>query len=1046
MIINISFDSSVTGAPAAFKTVVNSAVQFLENLFTGPITINIAVGYGEVNGQSLRSGSLGESEAFLSSYSYSSIKSALSSINPNVAGTLPASAPGSMWLTTADAKVLGLAGQNGSTDGFVGFSNTQNIFDYDDSDGVSAGEYDFFGVVLHEITEVMGRIDLFGATVGTTPNSYTLLDLLHYTSPGTHTYTGGTTNYFSIDGGTTNLANFNTNTNGDSGDWASSVGNDSFLAFSNSGVVNGFSSADLAVMNALGYVSAFHTVRAWDLNWSVIATGDFNHDGTADVIWDNGNGVEGGWLMSNGQVAGTLQLPFFPGWQVLATGDFNGDGTTDIMWQSTDGLVAEWFMGRGTRQGTAAIQNMAGWHVIASGDFNHDGIGDVIWDNGAGVEGGWLMGPNGQIAGTLQLPFFPGWVVLATGDFNHDGNTDILWQAANGLVAEWFMGKGTRQATLSLGIVSGWSVIATGDFNHDGTTDIMWRDVSGNTVAWLMNNGNIAAMVNYGSTIGWHVVAFGDFNGDGFGDIMWENDSSGLVATWNFTTSAQLTSGAATRSLDNVTVNSSTITEKVSGGLIPIDGGQTLTLKDGATIQGASGVKGAISNSGTIEVAGAAALLDDILTNIGTGSILQVDDGQTLTLSGTEIIGRIIKDGTVSGTLIGDLTVYGSIDVIRDSVIDGNATLNDGTVTVESGVTLRLDIVTVTGTIFSDAIDTILVVDLANTLTLWGVTINGGTVTDNGNIEIIYDSTINNAALNGGQVTVEYGQTLTLYNTAVTGTTFAGNYATINISGEHENLTLSGDHDSMSITGSGAIVTVSGAYDTLTLSGSGNAVNLTGTSDTVRLVSDHASLSLAANSDFINVTGDYDTLTLSGNNEVVTLLGSSDTVNLVSNNSSLSVAATSDTIGIAGDNDTPTLTCNGNTVTLSGSNDTFNFASSFSSVSVTATTDTIRLNGSHDTLTIGDANNTIDLVGNHETVVFNFANVGNGTVNSFDVFSDRLEFNHSQFTMFANDQAILDAAQDDGHGNTVITIGDNDSITLTGIHKSQLTVHDLHLI
>jgi hypothetical protein len=92
------------------------------------------------------------------------------------------------------------------------------------------------------------------------------------------------------------------------------------------------------------------------------------------------------------------------------------------------------------------------------------------------------------------------------------------------------------------------------------------------------------------------------------------------------------------------------------------------------------------------------------------------------------------------------------------------------------------------------------------------------------------------------------------------------------------------------------------------------------------------------------------------------------------------------------------------------------------------------------------ANNAISLIGNQETVVFNFANVGRETVNSFDASSDSLDFNHSQFRMFANDQAILNAAHDDGRGNTVITIDSNDSITLTGVHKNQLTVHDFHLV
>ena len=95
--------------------------------------------------------------------------------------------------------------------------------------------------------------------------------------------------------------------------------------------------------------------------WHVITAGDFNHDGITDVIWDNGSGVEGGWLMNSiGQIGGTLALPFFPGWTAIATGDFNHDGNTDIMWRNADGLVAEWLMGNGTRQGTVTLQNMTG--------------------------------------------------------------------------------------------------------------------------------------------------------------------------------------------------------------------------------------------------------------------------------------------------------------------------------------------------------------------------------------------------------------------------------------------------------------------------------------------------------------------------------------------------------------------------------------------------------------------------------------------------------------------------------------------------------------
>jgi hypothetical protein len=55
-VINITYDSSVDNAPAAFKAAVADVVAFFESVFTNPITINIDVGYGEVDGQKLGRG------------------------------------------------------------------------------------------------------------------------------------------------------------------------------------------------------------------------------------------------------------------------------------------------------------------------------------------------------------------------------------------------------------------------------------------------------------------------------------------------------------------------------------------------------------------------------------------------------------------------------------------------------------------------------------------------------------------------------------------------------------------------------------------------------------------------------------------------------------------------------------------------------------------------------------------------------------------------------------------------------------------------------
>ena len=84
---------------------------------------------------------------------------------------------------------------------------------------------------------------------------YEPLDLFHYSAPGVRDFSGTTAGYASINGGATDLNNFNTNTSGDFGDWASSAGADFYLAFSGGGN-EPVTAADLSLMNALGWQPA----------------------------------------------------------------------------------------------------------------------------------------------------------------------------------------------------------------------------------------------------------------------------------------------------------------------------------------------------------------------------------------------------------------------------------------------------------------------------------------------------------------------------------------------------------------------------------------------------------------------------------------------------------------------------------------------------------------------------------------------------------------------------------------------------------------------
>ena len=80
MNINLIFDQADGALPAGFKNAVNAVAQFFNNTFSDPITLNINVGFGEVNGHALSSGAIGQSSFSLIGTTYAQIKSRLPTV------------------------------------------------------------------------------------------------------------------------------------------------------------------------------------------------------------------------------------------------------------------------------------------------------------------------------------------------------------------------------------------------------------------------------------------------------------------------------------------------------------------------------------------------------------------------------------------------------------------------------------------------------------------------------------------------------------------------------------------------------------------------------------------------------------------------------------------------------------------------------------------------------------------------------------------------------------------------------------------------------
>jgi hypothetical protein len=581
MQINVIYDTN----DQSFRNDIQAAVNIIDSLVVGDITVNIQVGDGDFNGTPLQNqnGALGGSNTYFWT-DYSSLSSDLQASDPSFfnSSNLPTgtsvNGQSNFYISDAQERLFGILPASASStdiDGYVGMGN-----------GIPAGSARI-ATALHEIGHALGRI----------PG--TELDLFRFTGVETRLFGSGLTAppaYFSVDGGVTTIADWGQNS--DPSDFrgpnsnppSNLTPNDPFNEFGSSTPIVNLTAADLLVFQALGYnvripvngtssndnfvaVSGYHTydgaggINTIDcsqapssvtVNLAVNAA--LNGFGQDDVLHNIQN-IHGSQFNdalagdgNNNTIIGggdiitptTGSFPTQAGqmgteWHVVSAEDFTGDGKSDLLWvRNNSGDADVWTMNNGSLSSLVSIQGHMGpeWTSISGNiDFNHDGSADLLWAREAtGDVAIWQM--NGTSIGSFAIPsghMGAAWQVSGVGDFNSDGFSDILWHDTSGDVAVWSM-SGTTLG--GYGISNGhigteWKVGAVADFSGDGRDEVMWVRNTGDVQTWTMNGSNVTGVTNTGHMgPSWAPAGVGDFNMDGKSDVVWVDSSTNNVQIW----------------------------------------------------------------------------------------------------------------------------------------------------------------------------------------------------------------------------------------------------------------------------------------------------------------------------------------------------------------------------------------------------------------------------------------------------------------------------------------------------------------------------------
>jgi hypothetical protein len=148
-------------------------------------------------------------------------------------------------------------------------------------------------------------------------------------------------------------------------------------------------------------------------NWMIAGADNHGH-----IFWRNAvTGDVGMWTMSGATITQSVDFGPVPlSWAIAGTGDFDGNGSTDILWRDSSGDVGIWLLNGNSVTSTAVVGNVPlNWTIAQTGDYSGSGMSDILWTDSAGDVGAWFMNGTTISSTTIYGNIGTAWGVQSQG-------------------------------------------------------------------------------------------------------------------------------------------------------------------------------------------------------------------------------------------------------------------------------------------------------------------------------------------------------------------------------------------------------------------------------------------------------------------------------------------------------------------------------------------------------------------------------------------------------------------------------------------------------